>query len=48
MVFAVFAAFIVFVACAFGILGFIFGLLAHKKASNLEKRVKALESSDEK
>lgn len=48
MVFAVFAAFIVFVACAFGILGFIFGLLAYKKASNLEKRVKALESSDEK
>ena len=48
MIFAVFAAFIVFGACAFGVLGFIFGLLAYKKASGLEKRVESLESSNEK
>ncbi len=41
-------ALVVFVALGLGLLGFIFGLLAYKKASGLEKRVKSLESSNEK
>jgi len=45
-------ALVVFVAFGLvfglGLLGFIFGLLAYKKASDLEKRIKSLESSNEK
>jgi len=48
MVFALFAVFFLFVASTFGLLGFIFGLLAYKKASDVEKRIKSLESANEK
>jgi|GEM_PF-4575660 len=45
-------ALVVFVAFGLtfglGLLGFIFGLLAYKKASDLENRIKSLESSNEK